>query len=115
MRWLLDEMLPNTAAGELGRLGHDAISVVDVDLGGASDDAVFELAVSEQRLVVTENFGDFASLVEARQRRGEPCVPVVFVRKAAFPSGGALLSRLAEHLDRWAKENPEPFEGVHWP
>ncbi|MDZ7734264.1 MAG: DUF5615 family PIN-like protein [Acidimicrobiia bacterium] len=115
MRWLLDEMLPRDAAEELVRLGHDAVSVVDVGLAGADDEAVFDLAVAQQRVVVTENFADYATLLEQRQRHDEPCVPVVFVRKTAFPTRGALPSQLATHLHRWAEENPEPYEGFHWP
>lgn len=115
MRWLLDEMLPKVTAAELEQLGHDAISVVDVELAGVEDSAVFDFAVSDQRIVVTENFADFAALLEQRQRADEPCVPVVFVRKAAFPSRRALPAHLAKHLDRWAEENPEPYEGFHWP
>lgn len=56
MRWLLDEMLPPATAEHLVQLGHDAVSVDDVDLAGAEDDEVFAFAVSDQRIVVTENF-----------------------------------------------------------
>jgi len=115
VKWLLDEMLPPDAAVELQRLGHDACSVRDVGLGGASDDIVYDYAVSEQRAVVTENFGDFARLVEQRQARDEPSVPVVFVRKRDLRRGGALAGHLARHLHDWAMSNPEPYPGVHWP
>jgi predicted nuclease of predicted toxin-antitoxin system len=115
VRWLLDEMLPRATAEELEQLGHDAVSVADADLSGVGDDVVFDFAVAEQRIVVTENFADFATLLEQRQRQDEPCVPVVFVRKAAFPARRALPSHLAKHLDRWAEQNPEPYEGFHWP
>ncbi len=115
MRWLLDEMLPKSAASELVKLGHNAVAVIDVALAGADDHAVFEFAVSEQRIVVTENFADFAALLEERQRAEEPCVPVVFVRKTSFPSRGASPTHLAEHLHLWSEENPEPYTGFHWP
>lgn len=108
-------MLPKVTARELEQLGHDAISVLDVNLAGVEDGTVFDFAVSQQRVVVTENFADFAALLEQHQRAEEPCVPVVFVRKDSFPSRGALPARLARHLDRWARENPEPYEGFHWP
>jgi hypothetical protein len=115
VRWLLDEMLAKATATELEKLGHDAIAVVDAELAGADDPVVFEYAVAEQRIVVTENFADFAALLEKRQRAEEPCVPVVFVRKASFPFRGALPTHLAKHLHRWAEENPEPYTGFHWP
>lgn len=56
MRWLLDEMLPPTTAELLNERGHDAVSVQAAGLAGAADPDVFDHAVAEQRLVVTENF-----------------------------------------------------------
>lgn len=108
-------MLPRATAEHLQSLGHDAASVLDVDLAGADDREVFEFAVSEQRIVVTENFADYAELLDQRRQDNEPCVPVVFVRKAAFPSKGGLPGRLAKHLHRWSEANPEPYDGFHWP
>jgi predicted nuclease of predicted toxin-antitoxin system len=99
----------------LAGLGHDALSVRDSGLSGAADDEIFELAVVQDRLMVTENFADFALLLEHRLSSNAPCVPVVFVRKANFPSGGSLATRLATHLDRWAADHPDPYIGVHWP
>ena len=115
MRWLLDEMLPRTVAERLSELGHDAVSVHDVELAGAADDDVFEFAVVQDRLIVTENFADFIRLLESRQSSDAPCVPIVFVRKSNFPKGGGLGSHLAKHLDQWAREHHDPYVGAHWP
>ncbi len=112
MRWLLDEMLPRAAAEELNRHGHDAVSVYDLDLAGAD---VFSRAVAEDRVLVTENFADYSSLLRDRLRGDEPCVPVVFVHKPHFPPGGALAVHLADHLNTWAAANPDPYVGPHWP
>jgi hypothetical protein len=108
-------MLPARTAAELNALGHDALSVHDAGLAGAPDEAVYLLAFAETRVVVTENFADFALLLTERTDRGEPCAPVVFVRKRSFPRAGALAIHLARHLDAWAGLNPEPFPGIHWP
>ncbi|MGH9185113.1 MAG: hypothetical protein ACRD0U_04750, partial [Acidimicrobiales bacterium] len=82
-----------------------------VDRGAAS---AYRVAVDQQRAVVTENFGDFAILVDQRLGRDAPSVPVVFVRKRDFPREGALASHLARHLNDWAEQNPEPYR-PHWP
>ena len=66
MRWLLDEMLPAAAAVELAERGHDAVSVLDIGMGGAADAEIFDRAVREGRVVVTENFGDYATLAAHR-------------------------------------------------
>jgi predicted nuclease of predicted toxin-antitoxin system len=108
-------MLPPAVAGELARRGHDAVSVHDAGLGGADDTTVFDWAVSQNRVVVTENFADFATLLDQRLRAEQPCVPVVFVRKADLPRRGALAGHLGKKLDGWARAHPEPYLGPHGP
>ena len=115
MKWLVDEMFSPMVSEELRARGHDAVAVSELEMQGAPDDEVFDRAVEEHRVVVTENFADFAALVEGRHAENEPCTAVVFVRKSSFPAGGALPAHLAEHLDRWAKANPDPYGGLHWP
>jgi predicted nuclease of predicted toxin-antitoxin system len=114
VRWIIDEMLPPETAAELNRRGHDATSVAGLGLAGNPDPVVFDRAVAERRIVVTENIGDFAVLLDQRLRNDEPAVPVVFVRKADLPRRGALPHRLAERLHRWADANPDPYLGLHW-
>jgi predicted nuclease of predicted toxin-antitoxin system len=115
VRWLVDEMLPTATADQLRDLGHDAIAVREVDLAGAEDERVMAFAVAERRIVVTENFADFARLVELRHANEQSCVPVVFVRKCDLPKRGALATHLARRLDRWAARTPDPYPGLHWP
>jgi len=107
-------MLPAAAAIELADRGHDAVSVLDIGMGGAADAEIFDRAVREGRVVVTENFGDYATLVVQRLSREEPCVPVVFVRREDLPRRGALAVHLARRLHAWAAANSEPYVGIHW-
>jgi predicted nuclease of predicted toxin-antitoxin system len=88
MKFLLDEMLPPATCGELGDLGHEALSVRDTGLAGTDDRRVLDVAVSEGRVMVTENLADFALLLEQRLAAAEPCIP--------------------------ARANPEPYIGPHW-
>jgi predicted nuclease of predicted toxin-antitoxin system len=115
VRWLLDEMLPPACAAELRSRGHDAISVLDIGMTGAPDNEIFERAVREARVVVTENFADYAGLVEHALNGEELCVPVVFVRRESLSKRGALAVHLARHLHAWAQVNPQPYVGLHWP
>lgn len=115
MRWLIDEMLPPSVARELNGRGHDAVSVYDLDMAGADDHEVFDRAVADRRVIVTENFADYSLALNARLSRDQPCVPVVFVRKPALPRGGALGVHLAGRLHHWATANPDPYVGPHWP
>lgn len=108
-------MLPPAAATQLCGHGHDAVSVRNIGLAGAEDADVYGRAVAEARVMVTENFADYANLVQGRHARGESCVAVVFVRRDDFARSGAFAGQLARRLHRWTVANPEPFVGVYWP
>lgn len=115
MRWLIDEMLPPATATELNALGHEAISVREAGLGSSDDATVYAAAVRQERVIVTENFADFAALTAQRLAAREPSVPVIFMRKHDHPRGSALAPSLARHLHQWAADNPKPYPGTHWP
>ena len=115
MRWLIDEMLPPATAAELAAFGHEAVSAAEAGVAGSDDAAVYETAAEQQRVIVTENFADFATIAKDRLAAGAPCVPVVFVRKRRHPGGSALAPALARHLHEWSVANPSPYPGVHWP
>ena len=115
MKWLVYEMLPPGLTDQLSALGHDATSVHELGLLGASDDVVFDVAVRQGRVIVTENFADFARLVD-RQRSSEMSgTAVVFVRKRDFARRGGLAVQIARRLHRWAELDATPYPGVHWP
>ena len=117
MRWVIDEMLPPAIAELLNDLGHDAVWVDTAAGRGSSDGDLLDRAVADDRCMITENFADFALLFDERSSRGDSCVPVIFVRKTTSGrgGGGGLASRVADHLHRWAEQNPEPYVGLHWP
>ncbi len=61
MRFKLDENLPLLAQQTLTALGHDAHTVADENLQGASDDTLMHASTSEARVLVTLDL-DFADL-----------------------------------------------------
>lgn len=63
------------------------------------------MAAAEQRALVTENVRDFAR---------EQGIVIVCVLKSRLPSAGMPV-HLAALLDGWAKANPDPYVGLHWP
>lgn len=105
--FLIDEMFPTTTAESLReRYGHDAVHVAEAGLRGAEDEQIAALARAEGRAVVTENVADFAA---------ERDIALVFVLKRKLPAGAGQGEALAVVLDGWAKANPEPYIGPHWP
>jgi hypothetical protein len=114
VKWLIDEMLPSAIADALNDKGHDSVSVSSLGIRGAPDSEVLQIAVTELRVLVTENFADLAALIETRQQRGQPCTPVAFLRKSTFASGLVLRTQAAKRLHQWSIDNPDPYIGLHW-
>ncbi|MEX2395285.1 MAG: DUF5615 family PIN-like protein [Actinomycetota bacterium] len=107
VRFLIDEMFPTDAAVRLRDIASiDAVHVVEIGLRGADDDIVVSVARADGRVLVTENVVDFV---------GEGDVAIVFVLKSNLPSGGAMGAALADLLSGWARANPDPYLGPHWP
>jgi hypothetical protein len=115
VRWLVDEMFPPALAQELRKLGHDADDVRERDLARTLDSKIYSVAVEEERVVVTENFADFAALLTSSVAAGERGIPVACVRKGKFPRGAAMAAHVGERLHEWAVANPDPYPGLHWP
>ena len=107
MRFLLDEMYPPEAAARLhDRHGHDAVHVSEAGLRATDDAVIAGVARAQGRAMVTENVAHFAA------ERG---LVLVFVAKRKLPASGAQAAALADVLDRWVQDHPEPYLGPHWP
>ena len=68
------------------------------------DEAIIGVAISDARVIVTENMSDFASVSRCT---------VVFALKDWWPRE-ALSQRLTVALDRWANAAPEPGLWARW-
>ena len=108
-------MLPPATAAQLNALGHEAVSVVEAGLAGADDAAVYALALDHQRVVVTENYTDFAVLARTHAMRTTSRVRVS-CSSASVTSLDAALSPSSSTrcLDSWASVNPDPMPGTYW-
>ena len=68
MRFLIDNALSPALAPLLQQAGHDAIHVRSIGLQHAEDDAIFDRAAVEGRVLVTAD-ADFGTLLAARSSR----------------------------------------------
>lgn len=101
MRFLLDEMLSPDIADRLRQLGHDAASVLEVGLAATEDAIICDRARAESRVMVTENFADYAQQHD---------LTLLFVRRRRFSSPAVTSAAII----RWVEEHPAPYPGVHW-
>lgn len=111
MRLLIDEMFPAAVAEHLRRLGHDAVSVHEVSgLRGMPDDVVLDRAVRSDRVLVTENWVDYAPLTSGRSHPG-----VLVLLKSRLPRGAALAHAAAQRIQKWSGSHPDPPAGtIDW-
>jgi hypothetical protein len=96
---LLDEMFAPAIAVELTSRGIDCRAVVaDVLLRAHSDLEIFDIALLEGRVLVTNNVPDFESLRRAREAFGGEVPGLIYTSDLTFPRTKAYVSRLVAAL-----------------
>lgn len=96
---LLDEMFSSAIAAELTARGIDCRAVVaDLVLRAQSDLEIFQAALAEERVIVTNNVSDFESLRRAHEAAGNKVPGLIYTSDLAFPRTKAYVSRLAAAL-----------------
>jgi hypothetical protein len=97
---LFDEMFSPAIADELGARGIDCRAVVaDRLLRALSDLEIFEAALLEYRVIVTNNVTDFESLRRAREAAGGQLPGLIYTSDLTFPRTRAYASRLVTALE----------------
>jgi len=107
MRFKLDENFTVRMGAVFGQAGHDAQTVRDEMLGGASDGHLYDVCCAEQRCLVTLDM-DFSNPL-----RFDPaaCGGLVIIRVPVNPSR-ALLVDMTRALLAFLRSNP--INGALW-
>jgi hypothetical protein len=103
VRLILDEMYPRGLAEGLRAMDIDASTAVDLGLAGRSDAELFDHAVANQSVLLTENVADFARLCADHLTTGRHHAGVLIALSSRFsrrPSGiPALVAAIAAVID----------------
>ncbi len=94
MKLLADESCAGPVIRALRAAGHDLVAIAEVR-AGARDEAVIELALSEARVVITED-RDFGELVFARGHSSAGVLFVKFHRKARSIKPASVVEAVAK-------------------
>lgn len=103
-------------AERLRALGVDCIAVAgDPVLSSQDDPVILDVALTDGRVLVTNNVVDFEWLRRHRSAAGQPLPPLVYTSEAAFPRNRRFAGRLVEALEHVAKLHlVHAYGGVLW-
>jgi hypothetical protein len=104
LRLLLDEMYSAIHAEALQAVGIDTLSVIDAGLAGRSDPDVLAAACEQQRVLLTENVGDFARISAEHVVDGHHHPGVLIALSARFSRRPAGLGSLVAAISAVAQE-----------
>ena len=103
MRLLLDANLSPRVAQALRTAGFDAVHVVDLDMGTATDDEIFDRAAADGLVVITAD-SDFGALLALRRAKNPSVVHLRHVAELLAESHTDLLvanlPQIAADLER---------------
>lgn len=106
MRALLDEQLSREIAVLLRQAGCDVVAVAERnDLIGSSDRAVLDVAIGEDRAVITNNTKDFRPLAAERLSQGLTHAGLVLVPSSRTRTRSAVAT-LAAAIEQILRNHP---------
>ena len=95
LRFKLDENLPSAVKHLLSKLGHDALTALDQELGGRTDDEVANVCNAEDRILITFDL-DFSD-IRQYPPNSHPGIWILRPVTQSIDNTSQLTSRAATH------------------
>jgi hypothetical protein len=109
---LLDEQLSVEIARELRRRGHDVEAVTErPDLLRAPDERLMEVAMQEDRAVITNNLRHFRPIAAQRLAQGKQHAGLILLPSSRARNRGAT-EALADAIEAVVRAHPEGIAGT---
>jgi predicted nuclease of predicted toxin-antitoxin system len=109
---LVDEQLSPRIAELLRDRGHGVQAVGERrDLAGGSDRVILEVAVAEERAVITNNVRDFRPLAAGRLARAESHAGLILIPSTRTRTRGTV-EMLADAIAQILREHPDGLPGI---
>jgi predicted oxidoreductase len=113
----LDHHYPAAIAEQLRRDDHDVITAAERGWHREPDEAFLTLCAGEQRTLLTNNVGDFMTIVRNWAASGQHHAGLTFTSDASLPRTHATIGRYAKLLAAFLREHPaeDDFtDRIHW-
>jgi len=107
VKLLLDEQYSPEIAAQLRSAGHDVVSVQDLGLTGLADERLLETALEQERVLVTNDVRDFASLAAEWAAQGREHHGLLFTSDESLPRGKNTIGVFVNVLRRLLDERLE--------
>lgn len=116
MRLLLDEMLPPQVASALRARGLDVVAIKEhQELIALGDEEVLDVAILDDRAVVTDNLSDFLPIFWSRTTSGLACASIVALSSTRLNRNSkAFKGELIRTLERFVAATPVPSHPSVW-
>lgn len=116
MRLALDHHYSVQIAVELRRRGHDVVAAVERGWETEDDERLLLLCETEDRVLLTNNVGDFVVIARSWAVQGRRHAGLIFTSDANMPRGRTTIGRYIGALDSLLVANPgDSFvDRAHW-
>ena len=117
MKLALDHHYTPRIAQDLRARGHDVVAAIERSWEAFLDEALLEACQSEQRALLTNNVGDFATIARNWAAQGRRHCGLIFTSDASMPRSRDRIGRYVAARDALLTVNPRPvalLDQIHW-
>lgn len=117
MKLALDHHYSIAIAEQLRAVGHDTVAAIEQGWEREDDESLLTICQRDQRVLMTNNVADFATIVQRWTVLGQSHAGLIFTSDVSLPRSRELIGKYVELLTAVMIERPEPHtwhDRIHW-